>query len=38
MLSEIVNIVYGVVIVVYAFLGSVDIYLLAKYARKGPVH
>jgi len=25
-------------IVVYAFLGVIDIYLLAKYAKKGPVH
>ncbi|WP_243364657.1 cytochrome ubiquinol oxidase subunit I [Fundidesulfovibrio terrae] len=25
-------------VVVYAFLGVIDIYLLAKYAKKGPVH
>jgi cytochrome d ubiquinol oxidase subunit I len=25
-------------VVVYAFLGIIDIYLLAKYAKKGPVH
>ena len=25
-------------VVVYAFLGAIDIYLLAKYAKKGPVH
>jgi cytochrome d ubiquinol oxidase subunit I len=25
-------------VVVYAFLGAVDIYLLAKFAKKGPVH
>jgi len=25
-------------IVVYAFLGIVDIYLLVKYAKQGPVH
>ncbi|MBI4806329.1 MAG: cytochrome ubiquinol oxidase subunit I [Desulfovibrio sp.] len=25
-------------IIVYAFLGAIDIYLLVKYAKKGPVH
>jgi len=25
-------------VVVYTFLGAIDIYLLAKYAKKGPVH